>query len=121
MATMGFMLAQDRTTQPSAAGARRARSQFLSHLGAQGVIRAEVRAEWRRTLQTDRRESGKRMLDELAIIFVLVLINGFFSGAEIALVALRKTRIKELADEGSTAAAAALALKEDPERFLATV
>lgn len=61
------------------------------------------------------------MLDELAIIFVLVLINGFFSGAEIALVALRKTRIKELADEGSTAAAAALALKEDPERFLATV
>ncbi|MEY4578458.1 MAG: hypothetical protein RL701_3161 [Pseudomonadota bacterium] len=61
------------------------------------------------------------ILTELMIILALVLANGFFSGAEIALVALRKTRIQELAEEGRSSARAALALKENPERFLATV
>lgn len=44
-----------------------------------------------------------------------------FAGAEIAVVALRKTRIQELADGGKAGAAAVLALRDQPERFLATV
>ena len=61
------------------------------------------------------------MLIELAVIVVLVLANGIFAGAEIAVVALRKTRIQELADQGRPSARAVLALRRDPERFLATV
>ncbi len=58
---------------------------------------------------------------ELTVVFLLVLANGVFAGAEIAVVALRKARIAELADEGHGGARAVLALRRDPERFLATV
>jgi putative hemolysin len=61
------------------------------------------------------------IFNELITIFALVLANGFFAGAEIAIVALRKTRIQELAEEGRSSARAVLALRDDPERFLATV
>ena len=57
---------------------------------------------------------------ELAIIVALTLGNGLFAGAEIAIVAMRSTRVREL--EGKSASGAALArLRRDPERFLATV
>lgn len=58
---------------------------------------------------------------ELAILIGLILLNGLFSGAEIALVTVRATRLEELAGAGSRGAAAALRLKRDPERLLATV
>lgn len=61
------------------------------------------------------------MLHELAIIVGLILLNGVFAGAEIALIALRRTRLRELAGQGSRRARAALALKDHPERLLATV
>jgi len=61
------------------------------------------------------------ILAELLVILALVLVNGFFAGAEIALVSLRKTRLRELVEEGSGAAAAAQRLRDSPERFLATV
>jgi putative hemolysin len=61
------------------------------------------------------------MLYELAIMIALILLNGVFAGAEIALIALRRTRLRELAEQGSRRARAALALKEQPERLLATV
>jgi putative hemolysin len=64
---------------------------------------------------------GAVILTEIIIIFVLVLANGFFSGAEIAVIALRKARIQELANEGRASASAVLALRDNPERFLATV
>jgi putative hemolysin len=51
----------------------------------------------------------------------LILANGVFAGAEIALVALRTTRLRELSEAGNGAARAALALRNDPETFLATV
>jgi len=58
---------------------------------------------------------------DLLIIVALALANAFFSGAEIAILAVRKTRLRQLADEGKRSAAIALRLREDPERFLATV
>jgi len=61
------------------------------------------------------------MLHELAIIVGLILLNGVFAGAEIALIAMRRTRLRELAGQGSRRARAALALKDQPERLLATV
>lgn len=50
-----------------------------------------------------------------------MLVNGVFAGAELALIGMRKTRLKELVEEGSGAARAVLALRDNPERFLATV
>ncbi|MFO0695874.1 MAG: CNNM domain-containing protein, partial [Polyangiales bacterium] len=58
---------------------------------------------------------------ELSVILGLTLLNGFFSAAEIAVLSVRKTRLAELADEGSSGAEAVLRLRHDPERFLATV
>lgn len=60
-------------------------------------------------------------MSEILIILLLTLANGVFAGAEIAVVALRKTRIEELAEEGHGSARAVLALRREPERFLATV
>lgn len=51
----------------------------------------------------------------------LVVSSGIFAGAEIAVVALRKTRLIELAEEGHKSARLLLVLREEPERFLATV
>jgi putative hemolysin len=61
------------------------------------------------------------VIEQIAIIVALVLANGFFAGSEIALVAVRTTRLRELADEGHRGAKVALKLRGDPERFLATV
>lgn len=58
---------------------------------------------------------------DIAVIAGLTMLNGFFSGAEIAVLSTRKTRLRELADEGRGAAVKALELRGDPERFLATV
>src|SRR5687767_10879037 len=60
-------------------------------------------------------------LIEVALILVLILVNGFFSGAEIAVISARRGRLQPLADEGHRGAQAALRLKSDPDRFLATV
>ncbi len=57
---------------------------------------------------------------ELSIIAALSLLNGLFSSAEIALLSIRKTRLEELS-EASRAARAALNLRRNPERLLATV
>lgn len=55
------------------------------------------------------------------VIFLLILANGFFAAAEIAVIATRKTRIDQLLDRGARSAAALGRLKEEPDRFLATV
>ena len=61
------------------------------------------------------------LLLHLSIIFFLILLNGFFAMAEIALVSARPARLQPLAGEGSAGAQAAIELKADPSRLLATV
>ncbi len=61
------------------------------------------------------------MPSEILIILGLVLVNGVFAGSEIAIVSLRRTRLKELVEAGSGAAQSIEYLRENPERFLATV
>ncbi len=61
------------------------------------------------------------MWSEVLIILALILLNGVFAGAEIAVLSLRKTRLSELVEEGSRSARAVVSLREHPERFLATV
>jgi putative hemolysin len=62
-----------------------------------------------------------QILPELLLLFLLLLANGFFSMAELAVVSSRKTRLRELAEEGDRHAARALAVAESPTRFLSTV
>ena len=58
---------------------------------------------------------------QLSIVLLLILLNGFFAMAEIALVSARPARLQPLADGGSAGAQAAVELKADPSRLLATV
>src|SRR5437588_1377166 len=58
---------------------------------------------------------------QLSFVLLLILVNGFFAMAEIALVSARPARLQPLAAEGSRGAEAALELKSDPSRLLATV
>ena len=61
------------------------------------------------------------MLTELLIVLALILANGLFAGAEIAILSVRKTRVQERANAGHRGALAVQSLRETPERFLATV
>jgi putative hemolysin len=61
------------------------------------------------------------MLQESLIVFALILANGFFSGAEMAIVASRRGRLRALAEKGDRKAQAALDLAASPDRFLPTV
>lgn len=58
---------------------------------------------------------------ELLAIFFLILVNGFFSSSEFALISLRRSRVRHLVKSGSMAAKRVQRLQEEPERFLATV
>ena len=61
------------------------------------------------------------MLLELLIVLALILANGFFSGAEMAIVASRRGRLRQLAESGDAAAKTALELASSPDQFLPTV
>jgi putative hemolysin len=61
------------------------------------------------------------MLLELGIVMLLILANGVLSGAEIAVVTVRKSRIQTLVAQRHGGAIALDTLRRNPERFLATV
>lgn len=58
---------------------------------------------------------------EILVIFLLLLTNGIFSMAEMAIVSARKTRLQQLADTGNRYARLTLKLADDPNKFLSTV
>jgi putative hemolysin len=58
---------------------------------------------------------------EMMLILALIFANGFFAASEIAVIATRKSRIDALLEKGVRSAAAVARLKNDPDRFLATV
>lgn len=58
---------------------------------------------------------------EAILICLLILVNGFFACSEIAMITVRRSRIKELIEQGNRRAQLVHQLQEDPERFLATI
>ena len=60
------------------------------------------------------------MLAYSLILFSLILVNGLFAMAELAVFSSRPTRLKQMAEAGSKGARAALRLLDDPTRFLST-
>ena len=57
---------------------------------------------------------------EILIIVLLILLNGFFSMVEIAVVSARKTSLRNEAERGNKLAQRALNLSTHPDRFLST-
>lgn len=62
-----------------------------------------------------------RIVVEIGLILILILANGLLAMSEIAIVAARKARLRQRADEGNEKASVALALANQPSDFLATV
>ncbi|HEX9935970.1 MAG TPA: hemolysin family protein [Longimicrobium sp.] len=58
---------------------------------------------------------------EIALILVLIVLNGVFAMSEISVVSSRRTRLQERAEAGDAGARRALALSQEPTRFLSTV
>ena len=57
---------------------------------------------------------------EIAVVLVLIALNGLFALSELAVVSARRSRLRTLAQEGRKGANRALALASDPSRFLST-
>ena len=57
---------------------------------------------------------------DVVIILALIVLNGLFAMAEMAIVSSRRARLEAMAKAGRRGARAALALKEAPGKFLST-
>lgn len=58
---------------------------------------------------------------EIIIVLLLILLNGMFAMAEIAVVSARKAKLQKQAQDGNKNAQIALDLAKSPNRFLSTV
>jgi putative hemolysin len=58
---------------------------------------------------------------DIALLLLLILLNGVFAMSEIAVVSSRKARLQRLADDGSPGAQSALVLHNEPSIFLSTI
>ena len=58
---------------------------------------------------------------EILVILLLILLNGLFAMSEIALISARRSNLTARAKQGNKAAAKALQLAQDPDRFLSTI
>jgi magnesium and cobalt exporter, CNNM family len=58
------------------------------------------------------------MYYRLLVLIAIIALNGFFAGAEVALVSVRRSRLRALAEQGQVGAQAALNLLANPARLL---
>jgi len=58
------------------------------------------------------------MAIRFAVLLFILAANGFFAGAEVALVSVRQSRLRELAETGNAGAQSALSLLANPGRLL---
>jgi putative hemolysin len=61
------------------------------------------------------------VFNELFLIFILILANGFFAASELAVLSARKSHIVSLAAAGNPRARLVEQIQKNPHRFLATV
>ena len=57
----------------------------------------------------------------LILIFILILVNGFFAASEMALVSLNRSKMKSLADNHHKKAKLVLKVTSDSTRYLSTI
>jgi putative hemolysin len=58
---------------------------------------------------------------EIVVILIMVLLSGYASASEIAIIAIRKSKIRQLAKSGDARASSVEKLKNNPDGFFATV
>ena len=63
----------------------------------------------------------QELFGEVFFIAILILLNGYLAGTEIAVVTARKSRVQQMAGSGKRNAKILLRLKDNPDRFLATI
>lgn len=61
------------------------------------------------------------VISEFVIIFILIIINGFFAAAELAVISTRKSKIASLATAGDKKAILLEKVQKEPHNFLATI
>jgi len=61
-----------------------------------------------------------RIFLELGVLFLLLLLNGMFAMAELAIVSARRERLRVMADAGDAGAVVALSMAEEPTALLST-
>jgi putative hemolysin len=54
----------------------------------------------------------------ILLVVLLIGVNGYFAGAEVALLSVRQSRLRQMAEDGHAGAQAALALLANPGRLL---
>jgi putative hemolysin len=66
-------------------------------------------------------DPGTTLASALVLLVALIIINGFFAAAEMALVSANRTRIQVLEASGNKKATRLLALLEEPTKFLSVI
>lgn len=61
------------------------------------------------------------MAFSIVLLFVLVILNGFFAGSEIAFISVNESKLQIKEEEGNRKASLVLRLKEIPNKFLSTI
>jgi len=61
------------------------------------------------------------MANQILLLFILLLLSGFFSSAETALFSISQTRARHLAKETNTSYQLIKRMKDDPHKLLATI
>ncbi|MEY3279670.1 MAG: hypothetical protein RIR63_862 [Actinomycetota bacterium] len=85
-----------------------------------GNIRSEIPCVARMIRVLMEPHSLSQILGNIAVVLFLILLGSIFVAAEIALISLRESQIKQIAQKGKRGARVA-ALAENPNRFLAAV
>ena len=96
---------------------RRARS--VSRIAQEGMRDSDSIRERRGPAR--RAATGLAAVLEIAVVLVLIVLNGLFALSELAVVSARRSRLRAMAQQGRKGADRALALAADPGRFLSTV
>jgi len=65
--------------------------------------------------------SGDPLLWQLLLLFCLILINAFFTCAEIALISINKSKLEKMASSGNRQAKRIISLTRQPAKFIASV
>src|ERR671918_502056 len=64
---------------------------------------------------------GDSLALRIVLLVFIIALNGLFAGAEVALLSVRKSKLRQLAEQGHVGAQAAVSLLANPERLLSVV
>lgn len=63
----------------------------------------------------------EKMVGIIVLQIVLIILNAIFSSAEISVISMNETKIKQMAEEGDRRAEKAVLLLEKPAKFLEAI